>query len=158
MHHPTARSCSPLSEAVAACIVQHSARSQTFAPRQHQICECGVALTHCLLQVHVLCSSGASHVVCPLAPWGSVWPASSVQQLRDSVPETDGGRSAAWLNQVGFMLLAMRKPALPQDSVPESVRGRSAGWLRNQLICQQHAAVQKLLQATLLHARPMQAG
>ena len=53
------------------------------------------------VQVHVLCASGAVFVVCPIVPWGSAWRGEAVAALYAHAPQGDGGRCAAWLNQVG---------------------------------------------------------
>ena len=49
------------------------------------------------MQVHVLCASGAALVICPLAPFGSVWPVEAVRKLHQSAAPA---QATSWLHQV----------------------------------------------------------
>ena len=53
------------------------------------------------MQVHILCASGAGFVICPVAPFGSVWPVEAVRKLHQGASSAQSkAQTTAWVHQV----------------------------------------------------------
>ena len=56
------------------------------------------------MQAHILCASGAGFVICPVAPFGSVWPVEAVQKLHQGASSAQSrAQATVWVQQVCFV-------------------------------------------------------